>query len=36
MVIKLSGFAENFTFFTPAPMVSVFADILCHVIINMT
>ena len=27
LVIKLSGFAEIFTFSTPAPMVSVLADI---------
>ena len=26
-MIKLSGFAEIFTFSTPAPMVSVLADI---------
>ena len=26
LVIKLSGFAETFTFSTPAPVVSVLAD----------
>ena len=35
--MRLSGFVEFFTFSTPAPMVSVLADIaLCKVIINMT
>ena len=28
LVIKLSGFAEIFTFFTPASMVSVLVDIV--------
>ena len=35
LVMKLSGFAEIFTFSTPAPKVSVLADIAHYAIVSL-
>ena len=34
-MINLSGFAEIFTFYTPAPTVSVLADIACYATLSL-